>query len=194
MGTEEGSVGAVVVGWLLTEISAVWPFCLPMVLLAVGYLAAGNLIRKKEWLSGKLPAWSWVLLAVICLSCFAFGEVNMVACRWKLGLWDVAGSFCVGFLLLRGYRWLMEQNWRGVPAKFLESIGLNSLWIVFLHGFEKVIFPWYRLGSLLPQSPVLCVVLCLVLRSILIFVLLRLIMWVRRKLQKKRGKPGITLQ
>ena len=185
------TAGSVILGWLLTLVSKVWPWCLPMALMAAGYLALGNMIRRKEWLTGKLPVWVWVLLTAISLSCFAFGGVNMVACRWKLGLWDVAGSFCVGFLLLRGYRWLMERKWKFAA---LETVGLNSLWIVCLHGYEKMIFPWYRLGYLLPEHPGVCAVLCLALRSVVIFVLLRLVLWVRRKLQKKRVKPGITLQ
>lgn len=183
--------GAVILGWLMTTVSDVWPWCLPIALMAVGYLAAGDMIRRNGWLTGGLPAWSWVLLSAVSLSCFAFGGVNMVACRWKLGLWDVAGSFCVGFLLLRGYRWLMERKWQFAP---LEAVGLNSLWIVCLHGYEKMIFPWYRLGYLLPEHPVLCAIFCLALRSIVIFVLMRLVLWMRRKLQKKRVKPGIILQ
>lgn len=186
--------GAVVVGWLLTLVSDVWPWCLPMALLAVGYLAAGDLIRRKNWLTAKLPAWSWVLLTAVSVCCFAFGQVNMVACRWKLGILDVAGSFCVGFLLLRGYCWLMDKIRMVGPVRILESVGFHSLWVVFLHGYEKVIFPWYRLGNLLPESPVLCVLLCLALRSVVIFVLMRLVLWGRRNLRKKRVKTGIVLQ
>ena len=118
----------------------------------------------------------------------------MVACHWKLGLLDVAGSLCVGFLLLRGYSWLLRKNRKGRLLTALESVGLNSLWIVFIHGYEKVIFPWYRLGELLPGNPVLCTVLCFALRCAVIYALLRLLQWVRRKLQKKRVKPAMTLQ
>ena len=186
--------GAVVLGWALTLISDVWPWCLPMALLAAGYLAAGDILRRRGWLTGKLPRWSWCVLIAVSVCCFAFGGVNMVACRWKLGLLDVAGSFCVGFLLLRGYHWLMKWNWQCKPVHLLESVGLNSLWIVFLHGYEKMIFPWYRLGDLLPGQPVLCTVLCFALRCGVICVLLRLMQWVRRKMQKKRVRPGMNRQ
>ena len=37
---------------------------------------------------------------------FDFGEGGV----WKLGIIDVAGSFCVGFLLLRLYAWFMKKQ------------------------------------------------------------------------------------
>ena len=188
------TVTCVVSGWLLTLVSDVWPFCLPMALMAVGYLAVGDVIRRRGWLTDKLPIWSWLLILVVVLVCGAVGRVNMVACRWKLGLLDVAGSFCMGFLLLRLYHFWMQKNFRGKLLECLENVGLHSLWIVFLHGYEKVIFPWYRLGELLPGNPALCTVLCFALRCAVIYALLRLLQWVRRKLQKKRVKPAMTLQ
>lgn len=179
-------VMCVVAGWGLTVISKVWPWCLPMALLAVGYLAAGDEIRRRELLTRKLPLWCWALVWGVAACCAAWGRVNMVACRWDLGLMDVAGSFCAGFLLLRGYSALMRKNWQGWPVRFLEAVGLYSLWIVFLHGYEKVIFPWYRLGHLFPENLVLCTILCLVLRGCVIYALMQLVMWLRRKLRRKR--------
>lgn len=188
------TVLCVVTGWLLTLVSRVWPLCLPMALMAVGYLAAGDVIRRRGWLTDKLPVWAWVLILSVALICCAFGRVYMVACRWKLGLLDVAGSFCMGFLLLRLYHYFMQKKPRGKLVGFLETVGLNSLWIVFLHGYEKVIFPWYRLRELLPGHPVICTVLCFVLRCAVIYGLLRLVQWLRRKLRKRRVKPAMTLQ
>ncbi|MGM9524912.1 MAG: acyltransferase family protein, partial [Peptococcaceae bacterium] len=93
--------GCVVGGYLLTLISRIWPFCIPMALLAVGYLAVGALVRKHQLLERKLPVWTYVLVCVPVLLSAAFGEVNIVACVWRLGLIDVASTFCLGFLLLR---------------------------------------------------------------------------------------------
>ena len=188
------TAGAVVLGWLLTTVSDVWPWCLPMALMAVGYLAVGDLIRRRGWLTEKLPWWSWCILGGVSLGCFALGGVNMVACQWKLGLLDVAGSFCVGFLLLRSYCWLMTWNWQCKPVQILETAGFYSLWIVFLHGYEKMIVPWYRLGNLLPGQPVLCTALCFILRCGLIFILMRLLQRIRHKLQKKRLPSGEHLK
>ena len=98
----------------------------------------------------------------------------------------------MGFLLLKGYNALMRKHWDGIVARFLEAVGFYSVWVVFLHGFEKVIIPWYRLGYFLPERPVLCAVLCLILRSCVIYVMMRVIMCIRRKLKKKPARPVIT--
>ena len=184
----------VLFGYFLTVFSRIWPFCLPMVLLSVGYLAAGYEIRQRRLLDEKLPPWFCCCILGITLFCTAFGFVNIVACQWRLGLLDVAGTFCVAFLLIRVYHAFMQRDLRGPLIRMLEEIGFHSVWIVFLHGYEKVIFPWYRLGELLPGNPVLCTVLCFALRCAVIYALLRLLQWVRRKLQKKRVKPAMTLQ
>ena len=91
----------------------------------------------------------------------------------------------MGFLLLRLYHYFMQKKPRGKLVGFLETVGLNSLGIVFLHGYEKVIFPWYRLRELLPGHPVICTVLCFALRCAVIYGLLRLVQWLRRKLRKR---------
>ena len=183
----------VILGWVLTMISRVWPFCLPMALLSTGYLAAGCAIRQYGLLERKLPLWCHALLWGITLICAAFGGVSIVSCRWRLGLLDVAGSFCTAFLLLRLYHRLMADRQSGPLLGLLEGIGFHSIWIVFLHGYEKVIFPWHWLGQLFPQQPVLCICLCFLLRSLLIFCLYCLIGAVRRCVRGK-GRRKITVE
>ena len=179
-------IGCVVLSWLLTLISDVWPYCLPMMLLSVGYLTFGYEIRQRHLLERNLPVWCWVLIWLIALISAAFGSVSIVSCHWRLGLIDVAGSFCVGYLLMRLYCRVHSALRRG--SALLETIGFYSIWIVFLHGYEKVIFPWHRLGMLFPDNPALCVCLCFILRCLVIFGLYRLISAVKRKLHRKRRR------
>lgn len=181
----------VVTGYLLTLLSKVWIFCLPMVLLSVGYLAAGNEIRRYNLLDRKLPVWSWILLLGISGVCAVFGGVNLVACQWKLGLLDVAGSFCVGFLLLRLYHRFMTREHHSTMIHLLETVGFHSLWIVFLHGYEKVIFPWYRLGAWMPDG--VSAVVCLLGRGAVMYLLFRLLHTINRKHRRKRRRT-ITLE
>ena len=183
----------VVISWGLTLISRVWPFCLPMALLSVGYLAAGCAIRQFGLLDRRLPLWCWMLLWGITLICAAFGSVSIVSCRWRLGLLDVCGSFCAAFLLLRLYHRVINQSRGGPFPRLLEGIGFHSIWIVFLHGYEKVIFPWHKLALLLPNRPVLSVCLCFLLRSLLIYGLYRLIEAVRHLFRGTRRKK-ITIE
>lgn len=182
------TVGCVLIGCLLCRIGAVWLYCLPLMLLAVGFLAVGNAIRDYRLLERKLPLGCMVLmLAVIALS-FAFGGVNMVACVWKLGIFDVAAVCCIGFLLMRLYAALMKR----LPAKdnrlirFLETVGLYSMQILCLHEFEKMLFPWYRLGDLFPNSTVLCFFVCWIGRMALILLGLRLFGMLQRGLLGRR--------
>lgn len=181
--------GCITAGYLLTLISKVWPYCLPMMLLSVGYLAAGWQMRQHHLLERKLPGWCWALLAAVTALSAAFGGVNMVACQWKLGLLDVAGSFCAGFLLMRLYCRFLALGLHGPVIRTLEAIGFHSIWVVFLHGYEKVIFPWYRLGDLLPGP--LAVAVCLAARCAVMYVLFQMLSLTGRRRRRKR-RPAIT--
>ena len=186
--------GCVILSYLLTLVSKVWPFCLPMALLAVGYLAVGDAIRKHHLLERQLPIWSWGLLFLIVLLSAAFGEVNIVACVWRLGLIDVAGSFCTGFLLLRLYARLMEREWQGKVVGVLEEIGFHSIWIVCLHAYEKIIFPWYRVCGLFRAQPWIGVCICFFGRCAVMYLIYRIVSYFSRKWKKKHRKKKITIE
>lgn len=186
--------GCVILSYVLTLISKVWPFCLPMALLAVGYLAAGDAIRKHHLLECQLTVWCWGLLFLIVLLSAAFGEVNIVACVWRLGLIDVAGSFCAGFLLLRLYARFMEREWHGKVVGVLEEIGFHSIWIVCLHAYEKIIFPWYRVCGLFPEQPWLGACICFFGRCAIMYLFYRIVSYLSRKWKKKRRKKKITIE
>lgn len=185
--------GCVILSYLLALISPVWPYCLPMMLLAVGYLAAGSQIRKHGLLDRNLPVWAWVLILSIALLSAAFGEVSIVTNTWKLGLLDVAGSFCAGFLLLRLYARLVPHIRQNVLTHMVESIGFYSIWIVCLHAYEKCIFPWYRLRTLFPDSPALCIVICFLGRLGIIYLLYLLVSMIYRKYRKIRLSSRIRI-
>lgn len=186
--------GCVLAGYLLTLVSKVWPFCIPMALLTVGYLAAGAQMRKYQLLERKLPVWCYLLLCIPVLFSAAYGEVNIVACVWKLGLADVAGTFCLGFLLLRLYARVMERNPHGPLVLLLEAVGFHSIWVICLHAYEKVIFPWYLLGKVFPDSPGLCAALCFCGRCAVIYLFYRLISYGNRVWGKRHRKQKIKIE
>lgn len=187
-------VTCVAAGYLLTLFSRVWPFCLPMILLSAGYLAAGYEIRKQKLLDRKLNLWFWLGILAITIPCVAFGSVNIVACHWKLGILDVAGTFCVGFLLMKAYHIFMKIGVQGAVIHLLEAIGFHSVWIVFLHGYEKVIIPWYRLGALFPNAPVLSIAICFFARWAVIYGMFRLLSQLTHLRRKKRTRTPIILE
>lgn len=186
--------GCVLAAWLLTLISSVWPFCLPIALLAVGYLAAGAQIRKHRLLERRLPAWSYLLVGAPVLVSAAWGDVNIVACVWRLGLLDMAGTFCLGFLLLRLYAQVMKHNPHGRLVLLLEAVGFHSIWVVCLHAYEKVIFPWYQLGRAFPELPGLCILLCFAGRCGVIYLLYRLICCANRLWAKKHRRKTVKIE
>lgn len=187
-------ITCVVMGYLLTLISRVWPFCLPMMLLGVGYLAAGYEIRLHKLLERKLDLRFWAAILAITIPCIVFGGVNIVACRWRLGILDVAGSFCVGYLLMLAYHLFMKLGVQGPVIRLLEAVGLHSVWIVFLHGYEKVIIPWYRLEALFPNSPAISTAICFFARCAVIYGMFRLLSRLNRLRRKKRTKSPIVLE
>lgn len=178
----------VVLSWMLCLVSDVWPYCIPHGLLAAGYLAAGSEIKKYRLLERKLPLWCWAVVIATALVSTAFGSVNIVACHWQLGLLDIVGSFCVGFLLLRLYGAVMNRAGGGLWVQLTESVGLHSIWIVCLHAFEKMVLPWYRLKVIFPDNPVLCTAICFFGRCAVIWLLFELLTLGQRLLRNRKRK------
>ena len=182
----------VVLGWALTLISKVWPFCIPMALQAAGYLAAGYELKRQGLLTKRLPWKAWIcMLVIIVLSC-AFGGVDIGAGVWKLGLIDVAATFCISYIVLKLYAAFMELELHHPILQTLERIGNRSIWVVFLHAFEKTIFPWYRLRGLLPGAPYLSALICLIFRAFMIWAMYRILTRFSH-IRKKNRKQKITL-
>lgn len=177
----------VLTSYWLTMISKIWPFCLPMVLLATAYLAIGDIIRKQQLLEKRLPIWAWILIFVNIIVSMAYGQINIVACVWKMGILDVTGSFCMGFIFLRLYTKIMQDSFEGKCFELIEKIGFYSIWVVCLHAYEKIVFPWYRIYAIWPQTPWLAVVVCFMGRCIVMYVLYRMASFFIH-IKKKRKK------
>lgn len=182
----------VVASWVLTRISKVWVAALPAALLAVGYIAVGYLIRKHNLLERKLPVWAWIAIGLPALVSLAFGSVDIASGTWKLGLLDMAGSFCVSFLMMRLYYVVSSKLSGGFLTKALEQMGLYSIWIICLHAFEKEIIYWKKLAVFIPDRPVLCMILCFAGRCIVMY-LLYVILFGIRKLIASRRRPKIQI-
>jgi len=185
-------VSCVILSWDLSVLSSVWPWTIHAGLLAVGYIAAGYTIRKYNLLTRELPRLVWLAIGSICLICMAYGFVDIAPGIWKLGPLDVLGSFCVGFLFMRSYSRFME--WGGRPAGFgfIEKLGLNSIWLLCIHAFEKAVIPWNNLIVLFPDSPLLCSCVCFIGRVFIIMFIHRLFHMVRRMVLRRRN-PKVVL-
>ena len=175
------------VGVLLCRMHPVLPFCFAQMLLACGYIAAGDAIAAYRLLDRRLPWFCHAGMLLLILFSFAFGGVNIVAGFFLCGFLDFAATVCIGFYLLRLYACLFQH----LPEKdvavlsFAETVGRYSLQILCIHAAEKMLFPWYRLRFYFPTHPVWCAVLCFLLRIVLIFACLSLMEWVRRRGRKR---------
>lgn len=181
-------VACVVASWVLTKIAPIWPMVLPNGLLAVGYLAAGHLIREKKLLERKLPWPIWLGIGTITVVSMAFGYVDVASGTWKLGLLDVAGSFCVGFLLLLLYNSISGRQWNGLFMRTMERVGRNSIWIICLHTFEKEVIPWSNLKRLFPDMPGLCMLLCFTGRCAAMYLIWMVVVHIRQKSRRTSSR------
>ena len=185
-------VACVIVSRILVSISSLWPMAIPMALLAVAYIAAGYEIRNRQLLDRKLPGWVWGGILSVTLICLAFGYVDIAACKWKLGLVDMAGSFCVGYLLLRLYCILMRLISGKRILRIIEHLGMNSIWVLCLHALEKEVIPWQDLSRVFPDQPYLCMLVCIIGRLVVVNVLFKMLVIFRRA-YRRLMRPAIVL-
>lgn len=182
-------LGCLILSWILSLISKVWPFILPMLLQSVVYISAGHEIRKRHLLHRRLTAPAWCMLGLVSLISLMFGYVDMAACVWKLGPIDMIGTICIAFFILRGYTRFMEKGFHCSFISHLEHLGMNSIRILCLHAVEHVVIPWRNLLKLFPNTPVLCALLCLLLKTVIIGALYYLLF----QLLHKKKKP-VTIE
>jgi len=177
---------------VMAELSSVWVMAIPMSLLAVVYIAMGYEIRKNHLLDRELPGWMWAGIITVSVVCLAFGNVDIAACSWKLGVLDMAGSLCIGFLILRMYKHLMDRISGKCILGSIEHVGLNSMRILCLHALEKDVIPWRDLQFVFPDRPYLCFLVCLVGRIVLIKLMLQVVILFRRA-YRKLMRPVIVI-
>jgi len=175
--------GCIILGILLTRISKIWPFCLPMILFAAAYIAAGAWMRKEKLLERKIQWWVYGILLICIIPSLIWGDIDILGCKWKLGIIDVISSFILGFLFMKVYVFCMKKIQGGWFLDKIESIGMHSLWIMCIHGYEKVMIPWYRLEMYFPSG--ISTVICCIGRGIVIWVLFQCIQWIRNR--SRRG-------
>lgn len=144
------AAAAVVAGFVLLRFDFNY-FCIPQGLLATGYCYAGYLAKKHDLLSRKkLLPWLYVALCLVTAAQAIFGEINLPYGIFKLGLLDYVASLCAGVLfLLLG---ILAGNIQWAGLGWLRKIGIYTYWIMCIHSVELACLPWYLLGSALPQS------------------------------------------
>ena len=181
--------GCVALGYLLTLVKKVWIYVFPNMLIVVGFLFIGYLMRKHKWFEKRnLTKKEMVLLLIPSFITLAFGGCDMYSFTWHLGVVDIIGSTCLGILFCRFFSNLSRMNIQNGLTEFLENVGFKTLQILCVHAFVEKVFPLYRLGQIFAGKKYFAVVVCFAIESISIFIGIRLIDFVSKVIRRNRKK------
>lgn len=113
---------------------------------SLGFLETGRILKKHKYLYRKLsPVFAAAATGLFCFGAL-FSASNVGDNIWRYWMLDYAT--CVGFsvVLLRLY--IKSGIAEARHTAVLEFFGRYSLYVLCLHGFEMLAFPWYDLGDL----------------------------------------------
>ncbi len=190
------SFACTLLGYCMMRFSAVWPFVIHIGLMATGWVALGNLIREKHLLDRKLPLIPLLVLAVLSLYTFLRSHTDLIRGELSGGLMDVLGLTCLAVLLLHFFDWLTARTIDTAANRFFAAIGINNIWIICVHAFEKVILPNYKFLEWFPNSIFLQTVLMFAARAVFIAVVCAGLQMGRELLRKsrRRGRKKVTIE
>ena len=179
----------VVLGWLLTCVSNVWFYCIPNMLIAVGYLFIGHQMREFAFLErDKYPVCIFVGAIILAVVTLFFGSVHMYQNEWKLGPIDILGTGCIGILYIIFFTWMRRHLNENFMVRVVNNIGFNTLWILCIHAFEEKVFPWYRLRYLFMEKEIFAVSVCFILRCMVIFAGLKFLEFSRKMIKRRKRR------
>lgn len=126
-------------------------FCIPQGLLAVGCCYVGYLLKKYELLD-KLATniWPYLILIPIFLIEGFWGNMDLAAGHFKLGLLDYILSTCASVLIL-----LVGLKLDRFDSKVLDGIrfiGIYSYWIMCIHAVEETCMQWWLFVEIMPNQ------------------------------------------
>lgn len=145
------------------------PFCLSQGLVGVGYLYAGQQIKKHDWLLKELPFPALCILFLLSAITFLVGNAGMAYSDYKLGLIDIAGTGCFAFLIARGA--MLLNNYNNALTDKLRMIGRYSFWIICTHTVESQGLFWGLFSKKFGDHAWIAFITILPLRSVLIFIM-----------------------
>lgn len=138
-----------VIGWAWGDRNIVpmrMPYCLPIGLVATGFLYIGYLAKKNKWLSKDFPKAAYWLAGIICLLINSYGWRTiggdaMVFGAWLFGPLSIVTDGILGFMLVK---WFMRWNrYSGIVVDAFSYIGRKALLFFCVHTVEYTAVPWY---------------------------------------------------
>ena len=186
------------IGVSITYISDIWPFVLPQMLQAVGFIFLGYMIREGHLMERTLPVWLYITAGATAGISIVWGGVDIYTGVWKLGFLDYLGIVAIGFIGMRFFVWLARKS-RKLPAyDFISFIGGRTQIILCIHAFDEKVLPWGWLEPFFTGEYWLGCVVYFIIRCAFIFVAYQAVQFVNykffRKWRKKRKHICLDIQ
>lgn len=129
-------------GYVLRELGFIY-FCIPHGMMAAGFCYAGYAIKKRKLLERWMHSpWAYIVLIPLYCVQYFFGGFNMASGEYALVSYFSAG--CGGILLLLLALWCSRLEWSGLDG--IRKLGMQSFWLIYTHGIEHMVIPWYELA------------------------------------------------
>ena len=182
----------------MTYISKIWPFVLPQMFQATGFLFMGHMIREKHLLERKLSPAEYAGAGVLAVISIIWGGTDMYTSVWKLGLLDYFGIASLGFGFMRFFSWLAEKRKWQAGYDFISNVGTNTQMILCIHAFDEKVIPWHRLHQFFEGRYWMGCIVYFVIRCVFIFYAYKIIHFIKanffRKKRKKRARIQLDIQ
>lgn len=181
------SLGVILLGFGMSYITKCWPFVFNVTCICTGYMYVGKMIERKDLINRKVSFLAYLFMAAVIVISLLFGDVDIAYATYQLTIIDFISTACIGFLLLKLFDCLNSHHLPERLDGVLTTVGFNSMWILLIHGYDKRIVPWARI-LLMFRNPYVAIAVEFVLRCIIIYLLYRIVMFVKKKMKRKKKK------
>ncbi len=184
--------------WILTalgvlvpsDIASFVPWTLVQSVSVLGFIEVGRLIKKRKTLYEKRNLFAVLAVLAVWILLHIVSECNIGANLYRFLWLDYAVAAAAGVVFMKGY--LASGLADAACLAPLEYIGRNSMWILYIHSFELVAFPWNAaFATSLPKgiSPVILFLAANAVRIAFdVFVCVGINFFYGRYLNRKLGK------
>lgn len=157
--------GCVLAGMALKTLDIGY-FCIPQGLMAVGFCYLGYAIKRWKLLDRMYFApWVWIMLALLYLPQLFNGGFNMASGDYNI--FDYLSAGCGGVLILFLALWCNRLEGRLVDG--IRKVGIQSFWIIYTHGIERLALPWDQMAEANPW-PILAFIIEVCMKVIIFMI------------------------
>lgn len=129
-------------------------YCIPQGLMSVGYCYIGYQMKRNKLIERYCTKpWIYVILFPIALAQIKWGYFDLCYGIFNNGILDYIGSGCYGIFLIFVGVYLGQFQWKALDG--FKQIGIYTYWIICIHSFELLCFPWNNLSQIHPSHQII---------------------------------------